>query len=102
MAVKKEDVVGTDLTAVQFPNEFRAGARNAVTTCLRIRPSEKVTLITDEATREIAAAIAVELEKLGCKWNGFVLEELAQRPLKDMPRAGLDDMETSEVSIFAA
>jgi leucyl aminopeptidase (aminopeptidase T) len=72
-----------------------------VTTCLRIQPSEKVTLITDEATREIAASIAAELEKIGCKWNGFVLEELAQRPLKDMPKAVLEDMESSEVSIFA-
>ena len=92
---------GTDLRAVTFPEEFRAGARNAVTTCLRIQPSEKVTLITDEATCEIAAALATELERVGCKWSGFVLEELAQRPLKDMPRAVLDDMETSEVSIFA-
>ena len=75
----------TDLRAVKFPEEFRAGARNAVTTCLRIQPSEKVTLITDEATREIAASIATELEGIGCSWNGFVLEELAQRPLKDMP-----------------
>ena len=92
---------GTDLRTVAFPEEFRAGARNAVTTCLRIQSSEKVTLITDDATREIAAAIAVELDAIGCKWNGFVLEELAQRPLKDMPRAVLEDMETSEVSIFA-
>src|SRR6202012_4112369 len=91
----------TDLRSVAFPEEFRAGARNAVITCLRIQPSEKVTLITDEATREIAASIASELEKIGCRWNGFVLEELAQRPLKDMPKAVLDDMESSEVSIFA-
>src|ERR1700727_2675595 len=92
---------GTDLRTVMFPEEFRAGARNAVTTCLRIQPSEKVTLMTDEATREIAASTAAELENIGCTWNGFVLEELAQRPLKDMPRAVLDDMESSEVSIFA-
>src|ERR1700759_838052 len=91
----------TDLRSVTFPEEFRAGARNAVTTCLRIQPNEKVTLITDEATREIAASIASELESVGCRWNGFVLEELSQRPLKDMPRPVLDDMETSEVSIFA-
>jgi aminopeptidase len=91
----------TDLRTVTFPEEFRAGAHNAVVTCLRIQPSEKVTLITDEATREIAASIATELEELRCKWNGFVLEELAQRPLKDMPKAVLDDMESSEVSIFA-
>jgi aminopeptidase len=92
---------GTDLRIVTFPEEFRAGARNAVTTCLRIQPSEKVTLITDEATREIAASIASELDSVGCRWNGFVLEELAQRPLKDMPKAVLEDMESSEVSIFA-
>ena len=30
-----------------------------------------------------------------------MLEELAPRPLKEMPREVLDDMETSEVSIFA-
>ena len=91
----------TNLRMVRFPEEFRAGARNAATTCLRIQPSEKVTLITDEATREIAAAIAVELDAIGCRWNGFVLEELAQRPLKDMPAPVLEDMESSEVSIFA-
>lgn len=89
------------MRSVTFPEEFRAGARNAVTTCLRIQPSEKVTLITDEATREIAASIASELEQIGCRWNGFVLEELAQRPLKEMPKTVLEDMETSEVSIFA-
>ena len=91
----------TDLRSVRFPEEFRAGARNAVTTCLRIQPNEKVTLITDEATQSIAAAIAAELVGVGCRWNAFVLEELAERPLKEMPEAVLEDMETSEVSIFA-
>ena len=37
----------TDLRSVPYPPEFIAGARNAVTTCLRIAPEEKVTLITD-------------------------------------------------------
>ena len=91
----------TDLRAIAFPEEFREGARNAVTTCLRIAPDEKVTLITDESTAPIAAALAVELDAIGCLWNGFVLEELAPRPLAGMPREVLDDMETSQVSIFA-
>jgi leucyl aminopeptidase (aminopeptidase T) len=93
--------VGTDLLAVEFPEEFRAGARNAVTTCLRIQPEEKVTVIADESTLTIAASIATELAKLGCTWNAFVLEELAERPLKDLPAEILADMETSQVSIFA-
>ncbi|HTJ30471.1 MAG TPA: aminopeptidase [Acidobacteriaceae bacterium] len=91
----------TDLLHLPFPAEFAQGARSAVTTCLRIAPSEKVTLITDRATEQIAASIAVELESLGCRWSSFVLEELAARPLTDMPQAVLEDMESSEVSIFA-
>lgn len=91
----------TDLLHLPFPAEFAPGARSAVTTCLRIAPSEKVTLVTDRATEQIAASIAVELEKLGCPWNSFVLEELAPRPLTGMPQAALDDMQSSDVSIFA-
>ncbi len=91
----------TRLSSVAFPPSFEAGARNAVTTCLRIQPDEKVTVITDEATMAIAGAIAVELDRLGCHWNGFVLEELAPRPLVDLPRAVIEDMESSQVSIFA-
>jgi aminopeptidase len=60
-----------------------------------------VTLITDWACQEIASSIAAELDKLGSPYYTFVLEELAERPLVDMPQLILDDMETSQVSIFA-
>ena len=43
-------------------------------------------MITDEATLEIAAAIVHELEKLGAPYRAWVLEDLAERPLKDLPR----------------
>ena len=89
------------LLSLAFPADFAPGARSAVRTCLRIQPVEKVTLITDRVTQEIAASIARELEELGCRWNGFILEDLAPRPLTDMPAAVLEDMETSDVSIFA-
>ncbi len=93
--------VATRLSAVPYPPSFQKGAQNAVTTCLRIQPDEKVTVITDEATLPIAASIAAELDALGCEWNGFVLEDLAPRPLNGMPAAVLEDMESSQVSIFA-
>ncbi len=93
--------VRTDLLRAAYPEEFREGAHNAVTTCLRIQRSEKVTLITDRACQSIAASIAVELDGLGCEWQGFVLEELAPRPLSGMPLEILEDMESSQVSIFA-
>ena len=89
------------LRATSFPEEFIPGARNAVSTCLRIQPEEKVTLIADESCLTIAASLGGELDRIGCVWGGFVLETEAARPLVEMPRAVLDDMETSQVSIFA-
>src|ERR1019366_3754295 len=89
------------LLELPFDPELAPGARNAVVHCLRIRPEEKVTLITDLACRDIAAGLAGELQRHRLEFNAFILEELAPRPLTDMPRAVLDDMETSQVSIFA-
>ena len=53
-----------DLRTTKYPAEFTPGARNAVTTCLRIQPDEKVTLITDERCLTIAASIAAELDRI--------------------------------------
>ncbi len=91
----------THLLSLDYPAEFTPGARSAVTTCLRIAPDEKVTLITDRVTEPIAAALAAQLAGRGCQWNAFVLEDLAPRPLANMPAEILADMETSQVSIFA-
>ena len=82
--------------------ELAVGARNAVRVCLRVQPSEKVTLITDRATLHIAASLAAEIEDLGAPYRAWVLEEIAPRPLGDMPAEVLADLETSNVSIFAA
>jgi aminopeptidase len=87
--------------ATSFDPEFTPGARNAVGVCLRVQPHEKVCVITDEVTLEIAAAIVSELETLGAPYNVWVLEDLAPRPLKDLPEEVIDDLETSQVSIFA-
>ena len=89
------------LSTLTFDPELTPGARNAVTVCLRIQPNEKVTVITDEATKEIAACIVRELERIGSVYRAWVLEELAPRPLTDLPQEIADDLETSQVSIFA-
>jgi len=90
-----------ELSTLSFDPELTPGARNAVNVCLRIQPSEKVTVITDEATREIAASIVHELETLGAPYRAWILEELASRPLTDLPLEIVDELETSQVSIFA-
>jgi aminopeptidase len=90
-----------ELSKVPFDPEFTPGAYNAVNVCLRIQPQERVCVITDDATSEIAAAIVAELQKVGSPYHAWVLEELAPRPLVDMPREVLDDLGKSQVSIFA-
>jgi aminopeptidase len=89
------------LLSLDYPAEFLQGAHSAVLTCLRIEPSEKVTLIADRATEPIAASLARQLAERGCAWNAFLLEDLAPRPLAGMPAPVLADMESSQVSIFA-
>jgi aminopeptidase len=88
-------------STLSFDPELTPGARNAVKVCLRIQPGEKVTLITDEATKEIAASLAHELDGVAAPYRAWVLEELAPRPLTLLPQEIVDDLETSQVSIFA-
>jgi leucyl aminopeptidase (aminopeptidase T) len=89
------------INTISFDPELTPGARNAINVCLRVQPSEKVTVITDEASREIAAAIVHELENVGARYRAWVLEDLAPRPLARLPQVICSDLETSEVSIFA-
>src|SRR5437762_14203154 len=82
--------------------ELAPGARNAIRVCLRLQPNERITIITDEATAEIAAALQTEVEEIGAAHAVFVLENYAERPLTHMPKIILDDLALSQVSIFAA
>jgi len=72
--------------------ELVPGARNAIDVCLQLKQGERVTIITDEATRAIAAALQSEVERVGSEYNLFVLEHHARRPLKYMPEIILDDL----------
>ncbi|HKO05800.1 MAG TPA: aminopeptidase [Candidatus Acidoferrales bacterium] len=85
-----------------FDPEYVPGARNAVRVCLRIRPEEKVTLITDRETQEIAHSIASEVAELGAPFRLWTLEDHAERPLRHMPQPVLADLDSSQVSVFAA
>jgi len=89
------------LNTFPFDPELTPGARNAVQVCLRIQPSERVTVITDEASREIAASLVAEVEAVGAPYHAWVLEDLAPRPLTNLPQVIADDLENSQVSIFA-
>src|SRR5437763_15789833 len=88
--------------AVTIDPELQPRARNAIRDCLRLKADERITIITDEETREIAAALQSEVEDVGAEYAVFVLEEHAERPLTDMPQTILEDLAQSQVSIFCA
>ena len=93
--------VEISLHNLPFDPELTPGARNAVSVCLRVQPNERVTVITDEATKEIAASIVHELERVAAAYRAWILEEVCDRPLSGLPAAIADDLELSQVSIFA-
>lgn len=81
--------------------ELLPGARNAIRVCLDVQPHERVTVITDRECEEIAASLVHEIEQVGAPYRMFVLEDIASRPLAGLPAAVAEDMERSQVSIFA-
>src|SRR6202521_5572057 len=99
--MKTAEQSNRQLNQMAFDPQLTPGARNAVRVCLRVQPSEKVTVITDEVSLEIAAALVRELEDVGCRYQTWVLEDVAARPLTDLPLAIAEALESSQVSIFA-
>src|SRR2546422_2433186 len=76
------------------------GARNAVETCLGIRPGEKVVLIADEPSREVAASLAHALALQQAAWTGCLIEDIAPRPLSGAPDEVLEALEAADVGIL--
>ncbi|MEO6692457.1 MAG: aminopeptidase [Saprospiraceae bacterium] len=85
-----------------FDTALSKGAYNAINICLRLKPEERITIITDNECLEIAASLVNEIKKVGSDYSVCVIEDYSPRPLLDMPRPILDDLEKSQVSIFCA
>jgi len=84
-----------------FDLELVPGARNAIRVCLNVQPHERVTVVADRDCEEIAASLVHEIEDVGAPYKAFILEEVAPRPLADLPAVIAEDMENSQVSILA-
>ena len=59
--IEGTDVIEGSHVFGTFSRELEPGARNAVEVCLAIQPGERVALIADEASSEVAASIAAAL-----------------------------------------
>ena len=80
--------------------ELMPGARNAVETCLAVRPREHVALIADEASRAVAASIAAALEDQKALYTGLLLEDFGPRPMTLAPPDVLQALETADVGVL--
>ena len=90
----------TELPSV-YAEDLGPGARNAVRTCLRIQPSERVALVTDLETEEIAASLADQVRQVGAELDVHIMEDYGARPMLTMPDPILRALETADVSIYA-
>jgi leucyl aminopeptidase (aminopeptidase T) len=82
------------------PNELMPGAKNAVDVCLGVRAKERVTLIADETSREVAASLEKALQERGAEITGLLLEEFGPRPMKSAPETVLEALEKADVGIL--
>lgn len=88
------------LDTADVQTDLLLGARNAVRTCLAVRRKERVVLITDEHTAEIAAAILAELRDVPAVIECFVLERYGERPLAALPGPISRALEGAAVSLM--
>jgi leucyl aminopeptidase (aminopeptidase T) len=73
------------------------GARNAVETCLAIKPGERVALIADQASAAVAASLAAAVLEVSAECTSLLLEDFGPRPMRSAPAAVLEALETADV-----
>ena len=81
--------------------ELMPGAKNAVETCLAVRPGEQVALIADVASSAVAASLAAALEQVDAKTAELRLEDFGARPMRSAPAPVLQALEKADVGILA-
>ena len=80
--------------------DLMPGAKNAVETCLGVKPGEHVALIADEASRSVAASLAAALDARHAPYTGLLLEDFGPRPMKAAPGPVLEALETADVGVM--
>src|SRR3954468_14420962 len=76
------------------------GAHNAVNTCMAIQRGERVALIADEPSREVAASLEQALADAGAQADCVLIESITTRPMTAAPREVLDTLEECDAGIL--
>ena len=76
------------------------GARNAVEVCLAVQPGERVALIADEASAEVAAGLEVALSERGAQATCLRIESVSPRPMTKAPAEALAALDVADAGIL--
>lgn len=90
------------MTFGSAPPDLLEGARNAVETCLAIKPQERVALIADRASADVAASIEQALTTVGAIPTSLSIEALTSRPMTSAPSevlAALDQVDAGVLCV---
>jgi len=84
-----------------YAEDLIPGARNAIRTCLRVQPHERVAIVTDLETEEIGASLADQVREVGAGIEIHVMEDYGPRPMLTLPPPIAAALERADVSIYA-
>jgi hypothetical protein len=76
------------------------GARNAVKTCLAVSDRDEATIVCDEASLTVAAALRLAIAETGARCHCFILERHVPRPADSLPPLIRRTLARSTVSIY--
>jgi aminopeptidase len=76
------------------------GARNAIEVCLAIQPGEKVALVYDAPSEEVATSLLQALEDRSARALPLRIEDFSPRPVKSAPREILAGLEVADAGIL--
>jgi aminopeptidase len=85
----------------EYGEDLLPGARNAIRTCLRVRPEEHVAILTDAQTAEIARSLADQVREVGASGEIHLMEDYGERPMLELPGPVRDAFERADVTIYA-
>ena len=81
-------------------SDLAPGARNAVEVCLTIQRGERVALIADEESAEVAASLAAAVDAAGAVCEAVLLEDVAERPVDEAPARVLQALGRADAGIL--
>jgi aminopeptidase len=84
-----------------YAEDLIPGARNAIRTCLRVQPGERVVIVTDRETEDIAESLADQVAELGSPFEIHIMEDYGPRPMLELPATIAAALERADVSIYA-